>query len=199
MKISETVGMISTGALLAIGVTYILDRGDAADAPVVVANAAPVVAAPETDVVTRADTDLISISGNTAAEKLNQIVALSQVPLVREQKLTPMQREVIAFFEDVAMKQNTQHKSGVGQGMYFNNMAVNKLSVQYYYTFNEPFAALDRPQLITGQERVVKANLCGSEAITTLMRDYGFRYTYNYQSADGRFAGQVKADINTCL
>lgn len=188
MKIFEAIGMISTGALVALGGVYLFGgftQNASTDAPA-------------TDMVTRADTDLSSVGGANAAQRISQIVALSQEPLRRTEELSPMQREAIAFFERIARKQNAQRGAETGDGLRFNNMAVDQLNVRYFYTVDAPYRAMNRGALLAEQERLVVANLCESEAIRTLMTEYGFKYDYSYVSSDGRLAGRVMADAGSC-
>lgn len=195
MKITEAIGMISTGALLTIGAMQLFGGQERASQTQV---AAAPVAAPTTDQVSRTEADLTSTAQPSTADRINQIVALSQQPLTRDQELTPMQREAVAFFERIARQQNQSPRENVGEGLRFSNMAVDQLSVRYFYTVDAPYWQLDRAALLGAQEERVIATLCQSEAIRTLMDDYGFRYDYNYVTADGRFAGRVSANRGSC-
>jgi hypothetical protein len=201
MKITEAIGMISTGALLTIGAMQLFggqeraSQAQLAEVPVAAPTAPATVTA---DQVSRTEADLTSTAQPSTADRINQIVALSQQPLTRDQELTPMQREAVAFFERIARQQNQSPRENVGEGLRFSNMAVDQLNVRYFYTVDAPYWQLDRAALLGAQEELVIANLCQSEAIRTLMDDYGFRYDYNYVTVDGRFAGRVSANRGSC-
>ena len=193
MNVIEVIGMISTGALLTIGGMQLVKWMDDNPPP-----AAVTAAAQTPEPVTRAASRPTEIAAGNTVETLNRLVALSQTPLDRSQDLSPMQLEAIAFFERIARQQNESKRSDVGSGIRFANMAVQKLNVRYYSTVDRPYSALDRDALLDKQRELVRRNLCGSEAIVTLMKDYGFRYDYMYVSADGRFVGEVVGDAEMC-
>ena len=186
MSIRDSIGMMSTGALVMLGFMYVF--GDRNPAP------QPATAAPAE--VTRAQSTTTEVAPVTQIEA---IVALSQQGIENTEALTDEQLRVIAFFEDTARQLNENQQGRDRSGIYFSNMAVSDLNVQYFYRVPGKFDDVDRVDVLTRQAAMVKDTLCQGEAIQTLMNEYGFAYTYTYTSADFRKVGEVTADASTCL
>ena len=191
MTITETIGMMSTGALLAILGIYVYGPDPVAPAPQIVV--AP--AAMDGAGVTRGDVDLGAVR---PVEQIETIVALSQAGIGMDADLTEEQREVIAFFEDTARKMNEDTQERSETEMYFSNMAVSDLTVRYFYKLPGRYETLNAGSIMASQAQLVKATLCNGAAIQTLMTDYGFVYSYTYLSGDNRKIGEVTADAATC-
>lgn len=196
MNITETVGMMSTGALLTLGVAYFMGAFDAPpQVSYVQQPAAAAVQPAATAQVTRASVDLSDVS---PVDQIESIVALSEDGLSQDQELSDEQREVIAFFEDTAREMNEADRDRTNDSVQFSNMAVSNLEVRYFYTVPARFDALDVDTIMASQSDLVMQTLCQGDAIKTLMEEYGFKYTYNYISADFRMIGAVQADASTC-
>ena len=202
--------MMSTGALLALGIVFVLDKlsGPDPDVPQVVTLQAPVrqqpqianalrpapQAAPE-QTVTSADMNLL---GQNTAAQIGQIVAMSQQGLDGNSELTPEKMEIIQFFERTAREMNQQDKMAANGHIQFRKMAVRGLNVRYFYRVPEAFSDVNSPELFNSQLAKVRRTLCENTAIRTLLSDYGFGYTYTYISNDSRQLGQISADARTC-
>lgn len=202
MNITETIGMISTGALIALGAVYLLDR-DAAPQPGPVAQASTASVAPAVsrtpETVTRASSpDLVSLGGAERAARIQQIVALSQQSLSRTSKLTPEQEEAIAFFERLARQHNQSDRADNTGVLRFSNMAVDRLTVKYFFRLDAPYMALNAPELDGALQRHVAGMLCDSEAVRRLMSDYGFSYEYFYTGSDDRLVKRLEANAGFC-
>ncbi len=193
MNITESIGMMSTGALITLGVAYFLGAFDEPNQTVQVAPAPVQTAA--TPQVTRTTNDLTTVS---PVNQIEAIVALSEQGLTQDQELTDEQREVIAFFEDTARAMNEADRDRDGDAVRFSNMAVSNLMVRYYYTVPGAYDALNVESIMSSQANLVTATLCQGDAIKTLMKDYGFEYVYNYISSDQRLIGSVQANASTC-
>lgn len=196
MNITETIGMMSTGALLTLGVVYFMQPGGQ-QVPQYVVQQQPVqtVQSQAGAEVTRSTVDLSDVS---PVNQIESIVALSEAGIERNQELTPEQKEVIAFFEDTAREMNQTDRVRTGDQVTFSNMAVSDLQVLYFYTVPAAYEALNHDEIMRAQTALVTQTLCQGEAIQTLMQDYGFAYTYTYVSADNRMIGQVNANAATC-
>ncbi len=195
MNITETVGMMSTGALLTLGVGYFAGVFDQPQGQLNTAAAPAVAAATATPEVTRATTDLNEVS---SVNQIEAIVALSENGLNQDKELTDEQREVIAFFEDTARAMNEADRDRDSGAVQFSNMAVSDLKVRYFYTVPVRYNALNVDEIMTAQAALVNQTLCGGDAIRTLMEDYGFEYVYTYVSSDYRMIGAVQANAETC-
>lgn len=198
MNFTETVGMMSTGALIAIGGMYFFGGNDTPPAQPVAALQAPAAVTTQEEApaqVTRASTDLTAID---PIQQIERVVALSAGGIEMTAELTDEQRQAISFFEDTAREMNEQSRARSGTDMYFSNMAVADLNVRYFYIVPADYNTIDRTEILVTQADMVKRTLCGGEAIMTLMRDYGFEYTYTYLSADHRKIGEVRASAATC-
>ncbi len=193
MNITESIGMMSTGALITLGVAYFLGAFDEPNQTAQVAPAQVQTAA--TPQVTRTTNDLTTVS---PVNQIEAIVALSEQGLTQDQELTDEQREVIAFFEDTARAMNEADRDRDGDAVRFSNMAVSNLMVRYYYTVPGVYDALNVESIMSSQANLVTATLCQGDAIKTLMEDYGFEYVYNYISSDQRLIGSVQANASTC-
>ncbi len=193
MNITESIGMMSTGALITLGVAYFLGAFDEPNQTAQVAPAPVQTAA--TPQVTRTTNDLTTVS---PVNQIEAIVALSEQGLTQDQELTDEQREVIAFFEDTARAMNEADRDRDGDAVRFSNMAVSNLMVRYYYTVPGTYDALNVESIMSSQANLVTATLCQGDAIKTLMEDYGFEYVYNYISSDQRLIGSVQANASTC-
>lgn len=203
MTIRETIGMLSTGALIAIGASHFLGGTDttqqaAAPAAQPLAGPAPAAsAAPET--VTRArSADLTSLGGAAAAARLQEIVARSQQSLRRTSSLTPEQEEAIAFFERLARQHNESDRDEKGSLLRFSNMAVDSLTVKYFFRIDAPFWSFKPAELDEVLTQHVAGMLCDSEAVRTLMSEYGFRYEYFYVASDDRLVARKEANAGFC-
>ncbi|MEY1555531.1 hypothetical protein AB3Y40_07835 [Yoonia sp. R2331] len=197
MNITETVGMMSTGALLTIGVGYFMGAFDqpAAQQQIAQQQPAAVVQTAPAPQVTRATTDLTEVS---PVNQIEAIVALSEQGLSQDQELSDEQREVIAFFEDTARAMNEADRDRTSDTVQFSNMAVSDLKVRYFYTVPARYDALNVDEIMTAQAQLVNETLCQGDAIQTLMQDYGFEYVYTYISSDHRMIGAVQANAATC-
>ncbi len=205
MNIRETIGMLSTGALIALGASHFLGGGNAtqpAAQPLAYQSASPSASAaagadPET--VTRArSTDLTSLGGAEAAARLQQIVARSQQSLRRTSSLTPEQEEAITFFERLARQHNQSDRSDDGSVLRFSNMAVDQLTVKYFFRIDAPFWSFKPEELDDVLTQHVAGMLCDSEAVRRLMSDYGFSYEYFYVASDDRLVARKEANAGFC-
>lgn len=207
MEVKDMVGMMSTGALLALGVVFVLDKLNGPDpvAPQVVSFQAPVqqqapVAQPAqqaavAETVTSADVNLL---GQSTAAQIGRIVALSQQGLNQTNELTAEQKEIVKFFECTARQMNQQDKMAANGHIQFSNMAVRGLNVRYFYRVPQDYAEVNSTALLNSQQVQVRRTLCDNTAIRTLLSDYGFAYTYTYVSGDSRQLGQISADARIC-
>lgn len=209
MNMMETVGMMSTGALLALGAMQIFDLnigGGGSTAPVQAQISAPAAAEPASQAaapqpapqVTRAASDLSGVGPVSTADQLASIVQQSIEPLERSDDLTPEQLEVIAFFERSARQLNEANERTAGSLLRFSNMSIDQLNVKYFYQFGQNYGDLRAAELIAEQNRLVRDNVCNTASILTLMTDFDFTYTYTYTSDDHRLVGVVEADASTC-
>ena len=194
MNITETIGMMSTGALLTIGAFYVFGPTPTTQIVTVPVEVAAPVAEPAPD-VTRARVNLGEVS---PVDQIETIVAMSQNSLGLDVELTDEQREVIAFFEDTARKMNERSHDRSEAEMYFSNMAVSDLQVRYFYKVPGRYEAINPDAVMAGQAQLVKATLCNGAAIQTLMSDYGFVYSYTYLSGDNRKIGEITANAESC-
>ncbi|MBW4984010.1 hypothetical protein KZZ07_15815 [Mameliella sp. CS4] len=208
MNITETIGMISTGALIALGAVYLLDGGDSPQPgpqpAAVYQPSAPATPArtpdPAPETVTRTKSaDLVGLGGADRAERLQRIVALSQQSLSRTVSLTPEQEEAIAFFERLARQHNQSDRTGNDGVLRFSNMAVDSLTVKYFFRLDAPYMALTAPELDEALQQHVSGMLCGSEAVRKLMTDYGFSYEYFYTGSDDRLVKRLAANAGFCV
>lgn len=200
MEIKDMVGMMSTGALIAIGVMYLGGQlGGPDEVPVAMVQQEPRVddaVDAQSETVTRTDINLL---GQSTAQQLQRIVALSADGLSQTPELTPEQQEIVTFFERAAREMNqTTDRSDESAFVQFSNMAVQGLRVRYFYRVGQTFDAVNRNALLTEQQAVMKQTLCGNDAVRTLLTDYGFEYTYTYVSADSRYVGALEADKAAC-
>ncbi len=197
MNITESIGMMSTGALLTLGVAYFMGAFEqpAYSPQVAAAPATTQSAAAPAPQVTRATTDLTAVS---AVDQIQAIVALSEQGLNQDQELSDEQREVIAFFEDTAREMNEADRDRNSDTVQFSNMAVSDLKVRYFYTVPARYDALNVDEIMSAQASLVTETLCQGDAIQTLMQDYGFEYVYTYISSDQRMIGAVHANAATC-
>lgn len=209
MGLRDTIGMMSTGALITLGVIYVfapqaLPSRGIAPAPVplespdaLAVTSQPLDVAPQSQppAVTRTTNDLDQIS---PIGQIDAIVSMSQAGLQRQQDLSPEQLEVIAFFESTARQMNQTNREKSADQVQFNNMAIDRLRVLYYYTVPARYDELDQNAVMMAQADLVTDTLCNGESIRTLMEDYGFSYTYTYVSSDLRKIGSVQADASIC-
>jgi hypothetical protein len=200
MEIKDMVGMMSTGALLAMGVMYLGGKiGGSNDQPqpqtvAVVADQQQIEQEPE--IVSRTE---ISNLGQSTAQQLQRIVALSAQGLSQAPDLTPEQQEIVTFFERAARDMNqTADRSDESSYVQFSNMAVQGLKVRYFYRVGQTYEAVDKVSLFADQQAVMQNALCGNEAVRTLLSEYGFEYTYTYISTDSRHVGALQADKSVC-
>lgn len=220
MSVMEKVGMVASGAILMLGAVHFLGFGPgqsvlpaagsgagedvselapvsppvaspAVAQPVEVASAPAepaAVAEPTPEQVTRVATDLSGVGPVSAEDG-----AAAEAPL------SPLQLQVISYFERSARDLNQSNTAQVGALLQFSNMSIDRLNVQYFYRFGRDYAALDRNALMAIQEALVRDNVCNTPSILTLMEEYGFRYSYTYTSYDHRLVGVIEADASTCL
>lgn len=208
MEIKDMVGMMSTGALVALGIVFVMDKLDGGDTAEVAAvrmqqqEPAPFVqpvvaqAEPTEEEVTRTNVNLL---GQSTAQRLERIVAVSSEGLSQTANLTPEQEEIIKFFERAARDMNqTTHNENDTAFVQFSNMAVQGLNVRYFYRVGQLFGAINKPELFAEQQAVMRNTLCNNDAIRTLLSDYGFEYKYTYISKDSRQLGSLEADADIC-
>lgn len=202
MEIKETVGMMSTGALVALGIVFVMDKLDTKNemqtAAAQIEQPAPVTpTAPVAEDVTRTNINLL---GQSTAQRLEQIVAFSSEGLSQTETLTPEQKEIISFFERAARDMNqTPQDSEKKAFVQFSNMAVQGLRVRYFYRVGQRFGAVNKKALFSEQKDVMRNTLCNNDAIRTLLSDYGFEYSYTYISSDSRQLGSLEADADICV
>ncbi|SMY07557.1 hypothetical protein [Flavimaricola marinus] len=213
MNVIETVGMMSTGALVMLGGVYLLDMvrgpetlpGTAAQvAPVAAPAAQPVAAqaaasqaqpvAPAVE-VTRAQSDM---SGAATIGQLESFVALSMRPVTTDIPLTPEQEEIIAYFKRTARDLNSVSDGYAGEYVAFNDMAINRLEIRHFYTVRQNISDIPVAELLESQTALVQANMCDEPMMRTLIDEHGFRFTYSYLSADNRFLGNVHGNTEAC-
>lgn len=202
--------MMSTGALLALGIVFVLDKLSGPDpvAPQFVTVQAPAqqqaqiapVAQPvqqtiPVETVTRTDMNLL---GQTTAAQIGRIVAVSQQGLGATDELSAEQKEIVKFFERTARQMNQQDKMAANGHIQFSNMAVRGLNVRYFYRVPQNFDEVNSAALLQSQQSKVRRTLCDNTAIRTLLSDFGFAYTYTYVSDDSRQLGQISADARVC-
>lgn len=210
MEVKDMVGMMSTGALLALGIVFVVDKLSGSDpvAPQMAFVQAPAAQQPQNEperqivepatgsqTVTSADINLL---GQTTAEQIGRIVAISQRGLGRTEELTPEQEEIVTFFERTARQMNQQDKTASNGHIQFSNMAVRGLNVRYFYRVPQDYGDVKTAALLNSQQGIVRRTLCDNTAIRTLLSDYGFAYTYTYVSDDSRQIGQISADASVC-
>lgn len=193
MKILQAAGLVAAGIAFGLGSAFLM--GGDSEAPVQEAAAPMVEAEPAQADVTRQAADPLTL--NTIS-RLNEVVSRSQEPLARTEDLTEEQLEVIAFFERTAREMNESGESRGGQALRFNNMTIDKLNVRYYYTIGNRFDQLSPTAVMAEQDTLVHQQICSDASIQTLMRDYGFKYTYRYASQDYRFVGEIAGDLAKC-
>ncbi|MEH6646274.1 hypothetical protein [Sulfitobacter sp.] len=157
MEIKDMVGMMSTGALLAIGVMYLGDKiGGSNDqsepaAVAVIADQQPIDQG--TEIVSRTD---ISHLGQSTAQQLQRIVAISAQGLRQTPDLTPEQQEIVTFFERAARDMNqTADRSDESSYVQFSNMAVQGLKVRYFYRVGQTYEAVDKVSLFADQQAMM--------------------------------------------
>jgi len=226
MNLTEAIGMMSTGALLAIGGYFAYGQlvadpegapvqtvwqGAAPDAqsgpqsalrPDVNAVTADVpqgsrIGAPSDEQVSRNASD---IAGFSTADRLQALASLSLEPASQpENQLTPEQQEAIHLFERAARDFNQSSSTDRSKAVRFANMAISGLHVKYFYTIAYPFEEIDVAQTMAQQEGFVLATICDAGAIRMLMQDFGFDYSYTFISKDSRMVGKVAGDIRSCV
>lgn len=219
MEVKDMVGMMSTGALLALGIVFVLDKLNGDDpvepqmatlqaqvqqqpliAPIAQQpQAMPVVqqvpqAAPVEE-VTSADVNLL---GQQTAAQISRIVAVSAQGLNAADVLTEEQKEIIKFFERTARQMNQQDKMAANGHIQFSNMAVRGLNVRYFYRVPQEYSEVNSALLLSREQAKLRGTLCENDAIRTLLSEYGFNYAYTYVSSDSRQLGKISADARVC-
>lgn len=221
MNLVETVGMMSTGALVMLGGVYLVDHlqgpdtppatvqivtaqppttqaaGLAAPQPAGIAQAPAVAAQQPTAAieVTRTRSDL---TGSASIGQLESFVSLSLQPRASDAPLTAEQEEIIAFFRRTARDLNSVSEGYSGEYVAFNDMSINRLEIRHFYTVRQSLGEVPVDVLLASQADLVQANICEEPMMRTLMDEHGFRFTYSYISQDNRFIGNVRGDTQSC-
>ncbi|MCF6443435.1 hypothetical protein [Nereida sp. MMG025] len=195
MNTLQAAGLVGAGVAFGLGSAFLMGGGET-QAPQQQAEMATQAAETQDAAeVTRQAADPLTL--NTIS-KLNAVVSKAQTPLTRTEDLTDEQLEVIAFFERTAREMNESGQARGGQALRFNNMTIDRLNVRYYYTVGQTFDRISPAAVMAEQDALVHEQICNDASIQTLMRDYGFEYTYRYASQDFRFVGEVKGDLAKC-
>lgn len=220
MEVKDMVGMMSTGAIIALGIVFVLDKLNSADpvetqiatlqapvqqqpiiAPIVQQpQATPVVqqvtqTAPIEEQVTSADVNLL---GQNTAAQISRIVSASAQGLNTDDAMTDEQKEIVKFFERTARQMNQQDKMAANGHIQFSNMAVRGLQVRYFYRVPQDYGDVNSAALLSREQAKLRRTLCENDAIRTLLSEYGFAYTYTYVSSDSRQLGRISADARVC-
>ena len=188
MKIMETVGMMSTGGIVALGVAWFAGAFGSDTVPT----------EPEAPAVTRAATsDMTGVGPVTQDALLSGIAALGADTLSQSDELTPMQEAVIDFFVQTARQMNSTLDSGTGV-IQFSNLTVQRLNVTYYFRVAHRFDELNPGILLQNLTPIVHSNLCNDASVRQIMAEHGFVYSYRYVSSDGRYLGQIQGTARDC-
>ncbi|MBT0956612.1 hypothetical protein IV417_04380 [Alphaproteobacteria bacterium KMM 3653] len=110
---------------------------------------------------------------------------------------TPIQRKLVEAIKRNAEASQGAEASSVADGITLDYMAVEGLTVNYFYTIDRPFAVINHVSIREEKTAQIQASLCANPGVKTIYQ-HGLRYAYHFFSSDDKMVIRIDGDVDAC-